>query len=116
MFAPVQAWTVDHVQQWLTTEGLADYGGPFLKNGIDGPSLLCLTKQDLKDELDIAGLLDRKRLWAAITALTEPASLRAPTPVSAISDGSVTGLSPGGTWDAAGGTGSSRALLSRDFR
>eukprot|EP00667_Euglena_gracilis_P007818 EG_transcript_7905 len=69
MAQPVQLWSIAQVTSWLASEGLGEFIPTFQKNQIDGMSLLQVTKQDLKDELEIPKLPDRKRVWAAIERL-----------------------------------------------
>eukprot|EP01012_Entosiphon_sulcatum_P049172 TRINITY_DN67778_c0_g1_i1.p1 TRINITY_DN67778_c0_g1~~TRINITY_DN67778_c0_g1_i1.p1 ORF type:complete len:225 (-),score=42.00 TRINITY_DN67778_c0_g1_i1:47-721(-) len=67
--ARVQDWTIERVLVWLDSVGLGEYRSTFKQNGVDGSTLFGLTKQDLKDELDIAKLPDRKRLWDELEEL-----------------------------------------------
>eukprot|EP01006_Ploeotia_vitrea_P050671 TRINITY_DN67481_c8_g8_i1.p1 TRINITY_DN67481_c8_g8~~TRINITY_DN67481_c8_g8_i1.p1 ORF type:complete len:262 (+),score=24.87 TRINITY_DN67481_c8_g8_i1:29-814(+) len=76
----VSQWGVGEVLGWLQSNGLGEFIDIFESNGIDGPSLLSLTKQDLKDELDIAKLNDRKRIWACVQDVVAEASSYKPQP------------------------------------
>uniref|UniRef100_A0A7S4CD97 SAM domain-containing protein n=1 Tax=Eutreptiella gymnastica TaxID=73025 RepID=A0A7S4CD97_9EUGL len=62
-------WSMDQVCHWLKTKGFGDYKRNFWNAGVDGRSLLHLTKDDLRKELGIAILQDRKDIWEALEAL-----------------------------------------------
>ena len=64
-------WTTDEVGHWLEGHGLVEYKQTFERNGVTGAVLLGLTKQDIKDELEVPILLDRKRLWNALEQLRQ---------------------------------------------
>eukprot|EP00667_Euglena_gracilis_P020796 EG_transcript_22583 len=68
------AWGVQEVCHWLERIGLAQYQGTFRANAVDGTTLLSITAADLKTELEIPVLRDRKVLLAAIDALRQPTS------------------------------------------
>eukprot|EP00755_Sulcionema_specki_P024975 Sspe_Gene.82289::Locus_53930_Transcript_2_3_Confidence_0.500_Length_2077::g.82289::m.82289 len=62
-------WTIGHVCGWLESEGLGHLAPIFRQNRIDGKALLGLTKDELRDELSIQALGDRKVLWEKIESL-----------------------------------------------
>eukprot|EP01060_Flectonema_neradi_P005350 TRINITY_DN13547_c0_g1_i1.p1 TRINITY_DN13547_c0_g1~~TRINITY_DN13547_c0_g1_i1.p1 ORF type:complete len:895 (+),score=125.85 TRINITY_DN13547_c0_g1_i1:41-2686(+) len=62
-------WGVERVCSWLEHNGLGHLCGVFRKNKIDGSNLLQLTKADLKDELEIQALGDRKAVLEGIDRL-----------------------------------------------
>ncbi|CAI5485297.1 unnamed protein product [Closterium sp. Naga37s-1] len=66
---PPAAWTTDDVATWLTAEGFACYAQAFLRHAVCGQVLLELTAEDLRDDLGVRTLGDRKRLLAAIAQL-----------------------------------------------
>jgi hypothetical protein len=53
----------------LAQEGFARYASAFAENDVDGSVLLLLTEDDLRDELGIQSLGDRRRLSQAIQRL-----------------------------------------------
>lgn len=65
----VGRWTVEDVQRWLAETMLGALAPTFRSNFVDGKALVHLTKRDLKTELDITSLRDRKRLWATVQRL-----------------------------------------------
>ncbi|CAI5995871.1 unnamed protein product [Closterium sp. NIES-65] len=66
---PPAAWTTDDVATWLTAEGFACYAQAFLRHAVCGQVLFELTAEDLRDDLGVRTLGDRKRLLAAIAQL-----------------------------------------------
>jgi len=62
------------VRQWLASLGLSEYADRFAEHRIDFSILGDLTDQDLKEELGIGRLGDRRRLLRAIAKLVGPAS------------------------------------------
>src|SRR5436190_16712034 len=62
------------VGEWLASLGLSEYADRFAEHRIDFSILRDLTEQDLKEELGIARLGDRRRLLRAIAKLVGPAS------------------------------------------
>lgn len=64
-------WSLDDVLEWLKKEELnpGEVVTSFRKNNIDGETLLSLTHQDIKNELDIPTLKYRKRLYESIEKL-----------------------------------------------
>ncbi|CAI5469639.1 unnamed protein product [Closterium sp. Yama58-4] len=66
---PPAAWTTDDVATWLTAEGFACYAQAFLRHAVCGQVLLELTAEDLRDDLGVRTLGDRKRLLSAIAQL-----------------------------------------------
>lgn len=66
----VASWGVSEVCDALSARGLsAAVVSAFRTNCVDGATLLALEKAELKDELDIAALQDRKRAWEAVGAI-----------------------------------------------
>lgn len=55
--------------QWLAEQGLARYASTFAENNIDGPLLLQLGNDDLRDEVGIQSLGDRRKLVMLIEQL-----------------------------------------------
>lgn len=49
----VSDWSEEDVLAWLSEEGLEELVTTFTTNNIDGPELLCLTKETLSSELSI---------------------------------------------------------------
>lgn len=66
---PVEDWSVGDVCDWLQAQGFARYVASFARENIDGDVLLELTLEELKDELGVTSLGDRKRLFEAISSL-----------------------------------------------
>lgn len=64
-------WTVEGVAVWLETEGFKKYASSFVANKVTGRMLLKLTSEDLRLELGVDSLEDRKKLLAAIDSLHE---------------------------------------------
>jgi predicted ATPase/class 3 adenylate cyclase len=62
------------IEEWLASLGLAEYASRFAEHRIDFSILGDLTDRDLKDELGIVVLGDRRRLLRAIAELAKPAS------------------------------------------
>ncbi|GAQ85691.1 hypothetical protein KFL_002490090 [Klebsormidium nitens] len=62
-------WTEANVGEWLRAEGLGRLVGAFAEQHIDGSVLLTLKGDELRDELGITSLGDRKRILAAIERL-----------------------------------------------
>eukprot|EP00756_Hemistasia_phaeocysticola_P048381 Hpha_TRINITY_DN2280_c0_g1::TRINITY_DN2280_c0_g1_i1::g.25403::m.25403 len=65
----VRDWTVEDVVGWLQRLSLGHLEESFQSNVVDGATLLELEKKDLKDELEIVSLPDRKALWHSIEEL-----------------------------------------------
>ncbi len=74
------------IRAWLAAQGLEQHAAAFAENAIDGDTLGTLTQDDLK-ELGVTALGHRKRLLAAIAALTAsgapPAGVTTASPASA---------------------------------
>eukprot|EP00850_Spirogloea_muscicola_P015525 SM000119S25668 [mRNA] locus=s119:437219:439561:- [translate_table: standard] len=66
-----RTWSKTEVALWLEKLGLARYVSSFLSHSIDGPVLLCLTADEIRQELGVSSLGDRKKLIAAIEELNE---------------------------------------------
>ncbi|MBV9531350.1 MAG: adenylate/guanylate cyclase domain-containing protein, partial [Bradyrhizobium sp.] len=62
------------VREWLASLGLSNYADRFAEHRIDFSILQDLTDKDLKEELGIVPLGDRRRLLRAIAELAEAAS------------------------------------------
>lgn len=56
-----ETWTVERVIQFLHDNDLSELDSMFTSNGVDGVTLLDLTYEDLKDDLELAdeGLIRR---------------------------------------------------------
>src|SRR5262249_30626117 len=72
------------VREWLASLGLSEYADCFAGHRIDFSILQDLTDKDLKEELGIVRLGDRRRLLRAIAKLAETAS--ATPQLSAVSE------------------------------
>ena len=46
-------WTCNHVKEWLSQNGFGHYAHLFCLHKINGPALLMLTEEDLKNPLNI---------------------------------------------------------------
>ncbi|KAJ9468231.1 hypothetical protein DIPPA_04428 [Diplonema papillatum] len=77
-YEDVIRWSVDKVQKWLVHHGMAKHAATFLRNEVDGATLVSLTPADLVDELRIPGLRERRNLLALIRSVAGP-----PLPLSA---------------------------------
>ena len=62
------------VKEWLASLGLSEYADRFAEHQIDFSILRDLTDRDLKEELGVVSLGDRRRLLRAIAHLAEAAS------------------------------------------
>jgi class 3 adenylate cyclase/predicted ATPase/ABC-type transport system involved in cytochrome c biogenesis ATPase subunit len=62
------------VSEWLASLGLAEYADRFAEHRIDFSILRDLTDRDLKEELGIMPLGDRRKLLRAIASLDDPSS------------------------------------------
>lgn len=72
-------WRVADVCTWLKKEGMGEYASSFQKNNIDGPALLALDENDLKD-LGVAKVGDRRKLEKAIADLNQHLNGGGPPP------------------------------------
>ena len=81
-------WDVDQVCQWLEREGFGQYDVKFRSNAVDGATLLDISANDLKVELEIPILRDRKALLAAIETLKDGQTASAPSVPAAMSSSS----------------------------
>eukprot|EP00475_Leptophrys_vorax_P025056 TRINITY_DN34940_c0_g1_i1.p1 TRINITY_DN34940_c0_g1~~TRINITY_DN34940_c0_g1_i1.p1 ORF type:complete len:280 (+),score=-12.98 TRINITY_DN34940_c0_g1_i1:97-840(+) len=68
---PPATWTTQGVATWLQAEEFGDYVDAFLEHSVDGEVLLALTADDLKNELGVRNLGQRKRLLAALGRLRD---------------------------------------------
>src|SRR6516162_939050 len=66
--------TMPSVREWLASVGLSEYADRFAEHRIDFSILQDLSDKDLKEELGIAPLGDRRRLLRAIAKLAGAAS------------------------------------------
>eukprot|EP01063_Lacrimia_lanifica_P037974 TRINITY_DN7962_c0_g1_i1.p1 TRINITY_DN7962_c0_g1~~TRINITY_DN7962_c0_g1_i1.p1 ORF type:complete len:776 (+),score=237.80 TRINITY_DN7962_c0_g1_i1:69-2396(+) len=71
----VEHWPLSRVAQWLRGQGLQHLIPNFEDNDVDGATLLSLEKNDLREELGISALGDRKSLWESVTKLKEGTSV-----------------------------------------
>lgn len=62
-------WATGDVVEWLKLQGFARYASAFLEHDVDGPLLVQLTAEELRDDLEMGSLGDRKRILAAISNL-----------------------------------------------
>ena len=62
------------VKEWLASLGLSEYADRFAEHRIDFSILRDLTDQDLKKDLGVVSLGDRRRLLRAIAQLPEAAT------------------------------------------
>lgn len=68
--ATPSAWTVDDVREWAKNLKLSDETiAKLAENEIDGPTLVTLTKEELRSELGIRSLPARRYLWEWIQNL-----------------------------------------------
>ncbi|KAK3267418.1 hypothetical protein CYMTET_24022, partial [Cymbomonas tetramitiformis] len=65
----VGKWSVAEVSHWLIQNGFTDVAPAFETNGVDGPTLLTLDSQDLRAELGVANLNDRRKLLDQIASI-----------------------------------------------
>ena len=65
----VFTWNIAMVCEWLSCSNLSHLSPTFQANEVDGPTLLSLTPDDIRDELHIKSLGDRKRVKEAIEKL-----------------------------------------------
>ena len=56
---------------WLQQQGLARYGASFLEHDVDGDILMNLTGEELREDLGVTSLGDRKRMGVAIQDLED---------------------------------------------
>eukprot|EP01129_Flabellula_baltica_P005351 TRINITY_DN1933_c0_g1_i1.p1 TRINITY_DN1933_c0_g1~~TRINITY_DN1933_c0_g1_i1.p1 ORF type:complete len:418 (-),score=64.85 TRINITY_DN1933_c0_g1_i1:9-1262(-) len=59
-------WTVEDVYEWICSIGLDIYADAFVSNHVSGRDLLKLNHHDIKNELNITVLRDRKILYKEI--------------------------------------------------
>jgi hypothetical protein len=62
-------WSIGDVSAWLKQHRLNDIEVSFAENGVTGEVLLGLTKEDIRDELRVQNLRDRKLLWELLVSL-----------------------------------------------
>ncbi|XP_021452726.1 WD repeat, SAM and U-box domain-containing protein 1 isoform X2 [Oncorhynchus mykiss] len=65
----VSDWSEEDVLAWLSEEGLEELVTTFTTNNIDGPELLCLTKETLASELSIESVGLRGKVLRKVEAL-----------------------------------------------
>ncbi|XP_029488679.1 WD repeat, SAM and U-box domain-containing protein 1-like isoform X2 [Oncorhynchus nerka] len=65
----VSDWSEEDVLAWLSEEGLEELVTTFTTNNIDGPELLCLTKETLASELSIESVGLRGKVLRKVDAL-----------------------------------------------
>eukprot|EP00768_Dysnectes_brevis_P006845 gnl/Dysnectes_brevis/555_a613_6249.p1 GENE.gnl/Dysnectes_brevis/555_a613_6249~~gnl/Dysnectes_brevis/555_a613_6249.p1 ORF type:complete len:202 (-),score=33.20 gnl/Dysnectes_brevis/555_a613_6249:32-613(-) len=66
---PVECWTKHDVSVWLSSIELKKYAQQFRRNDISGRSLMLLTEDNLKDDVGVESLGDRKALLYEIQRL-----------------------------------------------
>ncbi|KAJ9473107.1 WD repeat [Diplonema papillatum] len=92
---PMDSWSWKEVAAHLREEGLSDESvKAFEENEVDGVTLAALQKSELKDELGIKSLGDRKHVWAAIEKLRVESQAKAPGWPSSPATGVVTQAAP----------------------
>mmetsp|Transcript_33674 Transcript_33674/g.73527 ORF Transcript_33674/g.73527 Transcript_33674/m.73527 type:complete len:326 (-) Transcript_33674:258-1235(-) len=64
-------WSVAETGAWLTKSGFEELVVTFAENEIDGPTLLTLGTDELRDELGVKALAQRRSLISAISALKQ---------------------------------------------
>jgi hypothetical protein len=69
MIANPLFWTSEDVTEWLTTINLSSVSGNFRSHSISGEDLLTLTNKEIREDLNIARVHDRKYLLRAIDEL-----------------------------------------------
>eukprot|EP00897_Mesotaenium_endlicherianum_P005751 jgi/Mesen1/5203/ME000258S04300 len=62
-------WTVGDVARWLQENGFARYAAAFLEHDVSGEVLLGLTAEELREELGMKSLGERKRFVAALESV-----------------------------------------------
>ncbi|XP_071212013.1 WD repeat, SAM and U-box domain-containing protein 1-like isoform X2 [Salvelinus alpinus] len=65
----VSDWSEEDVLAWLSEEGLEELVTTFTTNNIDGPELLCLTKETLASELSVESVGLRGKVLRKVEAL-----------------------------------------------
>ncbi|XP_052349817.1 WD repeat, SAM and U-box domain-containing protein 1-like isoform X1 [Oncorhynchus keta] len=65
----VSDWSEEDVLAWLSEEGLEELVTTFTTNNIDGPELLCLTKETLASELSIESVGLRGKVLRKVESL-----------------------------------------------
>lgn len=64
------SWSVDEVGQWATEAGLTrETINALVQNEVDGPTLITLTKSELRSELGVSSLPARRYLWELLKNL-----------------------------------------------
>ena len=67
----VHHWTAHQVSQWLNSEGFSNIALHFVRHGVTGQILLSLTTDELKNDLGVTKLADRRNLMKKIGKLHE---------------------------------------------
>jgi hypothetical protein len=68
----VHEWSAEEVGRWLSMEGFGpEVAEKFREQGIDGDVLQSLTESDMKEDLGVLRLADRRRLAEAIRQLAQ---------------------------------------------
>lgn len=63
----VRSWSHTEVAEWLTSLNLGEPAQQFEKHRVDGDALLQLQKHELRDELGIMSIKDRKAVWGHVS-------------------------------------------------
>lgn len=71
--ADVTLWTIADVAQWLDVLSLGQYKHVFAEAAVDGPFLMDLTDEDLRNTLGIEHSLHRKKVLIAAAKLRQKA-------------------------------------------
>ena len=64
-------WSPLQVSQWMFERGLEQFVDTFLEHSIDGACLLCLSHEQLRDDLSISALGHRHRILRSVKELQE---------------------------------------------
>ena len=73
----VQQWLPEHVAAWLREIGFRHHADRFRQEAIAGEELVALTADELRSDLGVSALGERKRLLNRIRTLKDPGSSRA---------------------------------------
>lgn len=77
----MESWSKQEVADWITSIGFAQYAAQFLNNDIEGPHLLSLTIDELKNDLSINSLGHRKDIMKQISLASKNTLLHETNPL-----------------------------------
>eukprot|EP00754_Rhynchopus_humris_P036780 Rhum_TRINITY_DN18873_c0_g1::Rhum_TRINITY_DN18873_c0_g1_i1::g.168554::m.168554 len=97
-------WTPSQVAAWLDGLGLGEHKALFLLHKVDGRALLSLEKDELRDDLCVSSLGDRRTILSLRDALLRRRRRRTPA-APAPAGGSDACAACGGRFDDDGGGG-----------